>query len=530
MRKIIIGSRGSELALWQAEFVKEELRKLKVETEIKIIKTQGDEIQHLSFDKMEGKGFFTKEIESALLAKDIDLAVHSHKDLETSSPEGLRIAAVSYREDPRDVLLVRPEALNKSRFLNIKENAVVGTSSARRKSQLLNFDPSITIKDLRGNVPTRIGKLLDGNYDAIVIAAAGLERIQADTGNLMRFPLSPQVFIPAPAQGVLGLQIREDDAFLTEKLQHLNDSEVEEVIGVERAILKSLNGGCQIPFGAYCEKTGAQYQLWTSIGEVADSSPTGGNEKLKRFYIAGKDAKDIQEQAIKAVKESVNDKKILITRDEEENNYIFRYLKSIGANVTGKSFIRIKPMRFSSNLMTDWVFFSSKNAVKHFFDQQPQFKKKVRFGVIGSGTEQALIETGHSPSFVGKGVDTQQDGKAFQEELSNGDTVLFPQSKNSIRTIQKQLEFTAKVIDLYVYDTEIIEESDTIEADVVVFTSPSNVEGYFKSHRPDNEKTYIAIGKTTGKALELHQIKDYVVAWETSPLALCDAITKEVLC
>jgi hydroxymethylbilane synthase len=133
-KPIVIGSRGSDLALWQANFVKDELKKIGQEVEIKIIKTQGDAIQHLSFDKMEGKGFFTKEIEEALLNKQIDLAVHSHKDLETTSPVGLKIAAVSYREDPSDILLVHKNAIDSQKPLSLKIGAVVGTSSARRKS------------------------------------------------------------------------------------------------------------------------------------------------------------------------------------------------------------------------------------------------------------------------------------------------------------------------------------------------------------------------------------------------------------
>ena len=153
--KITIGSRGSDLALWQAHHVKNRLEQLGAEVTIKIIKTQGDRIQHLSFDKMEGKGFFTKEIEAALLAEEIDLAVHSHKDLETTQPQGLIIAAVSEREDPSELILVRKECVDLNQPLDFKEGAIVGTSSARRKSQLLNIRPDIQIKDLRGNVPPR---------------------------------------------------------------------------------------------------------------------------------------------------------------------------------------------------------------------------------------------------------------------------------------------------------------------------------------------------------------------------------------
>lgn len=252
MRKIIIGSRGSDLALWQANHVKDQLAEAGHESTIKIISTQGDRIQHLSFDKMEGKGFFTKEIEAALLDQSIDLAVHSHKDLETTSPEGLVIAAVSKRENPAELLLIRHNAVNNDLPLGIKENPVVGTSSARRKSQLITFRDDLTIKDLRGNVPTRINKLREGQYDAIVLALAGVKRLELDLTDLVTTTLDPTIFVPAPSQGVLGLQIREEDQELSEILSSINDREVQHQIGVERAVLKQLHGGCQMPLGVYC--------------------------------------------------------------------------------------------------------------------------------------------------------------------------------------------------------------------------------------------------------------------------------------
>ena len=252
MRKIIIGSRGSDLALWQAHHVKSQLENIGCEVEIKIIKTQGDIIQHLSFDKMEGKGFFTKEIEAALLEKSIDLAVHSHKDLETNSPEGLVIAAVSEREDPADLLLIRKESVDANETFLLKQGAITGTSSARRKSQMMRFRPDIEIKDLRGNVPTRIQKLRDGNYDAILLAKAGVSRLNIDLSEFAVVDLNPREFIPAPAQGVLGLQIRETDTDLAEILRQLDTPEVRRRIAVERGVLNKLDGGCQLPLGVYC--------------------------------------------------------------------------------------------------------------------------------------------------------------------------------------------------------------------------------------------------------------------------------------
>ncbi|MFN5443589.1 MAG: hydroxymethylbilane synthase [Crocinitomicaceae bacterium] len=274
MKKITIGSRGSDLALWQANHVKRQLEDLGHEVEIKVIITQGDAIQNLSFDKLEGKGFFTKEIEIALLDKSIDLAVHSHKDLETNPPAGLIIAAVSEREDPSELLLIRNESVDKNQKWNLKSAAIIGTSSARRKSQINLYRSDLQINDLRGNVPTRIQKLRDGQYDAILLAKAGVDRLQLDLSEFHVEVLNPTEFVPAPAQGVLGLQIREDDAEMKEIMAHLNHVDVAKKIGVERKILNLMEGGCQLPLGVYCPN---EKQVFVSF---APSS----NLASKNFY------------------------------------------------------------------------------------------------------------------------------------------------------------------------------------------------------------------------------------------------------
>jgi hydroxymethylbilane synthase len=256
MQHIRIGSRGSDLALWQANHVKKQLEALGSSVEIKIIVTQGDAIQNLSFDKLEGKGFFTKEIETALLNNEIDLAVHSHKDLETEQPEGLIVAAVSEREDPADLLLIRKEKVDSLQLWSLIEKSIIGTSSARRKSQVRGFRPDAEIKDLRGNVPTRIQKLRDGHYDAILLAKAGVDRLKIDLTEFHVERLDPEEFIPAPAQGVLALQIREGDQELLKFLAKMNHTAVQERIAIERKVLNLLQGGCQLPLGVFCADNG----------------------------------------------------------------------------------------------------------------------------------------------------------------------------------------------------------------------------------------------------------------------------------
>ena len=285
---IRIGTRGSELALWQAHNVKQRLENNGNAVSITIIKTQGDKIQDLSFDKLEGKGFFTKEIEAALLSNEVDLAVHSHKDLETSPPGGLVIAAVSEREDPSELLLISKENVDSSQLWDLKLNSSIGTSSARRKSIVVSNRNDLTIKELRGNVPTRIQKLREGNYDAIILAKAGVSRLEIDLSEFHVVELDPKTFVPAPAQGVLALQIREEDKELWKEIQKLNHPQVEMQIAIERKVLNLMQGGCQLPLGVYCdlENVFVSYAKDWTIGSQNFIFPFSGNTNLAEEIVA----------------------------------------------------------------------------------------------------------------------------------------------------------------------------------------------------------------------------------------------------
>lgn len=268
---IIIGSRGSDLALWQAHFVQEELKRIGLQAVIHIIKTKGDTIQHLSFDKIEGKGFFTKEIEEALLNNTIDIAVHSHKDLETNSPEGLVIAAVSHRADARELLLIHPRAFDSEQTLSFKQNAIIGTSSARRKAQILHVRPDITINDIRGNVPTRVQKLRDGNFDAILLAKAGIDRLQLDVSDLHVIAIDESTIVPAPAQGALAIQCRASDADIISHLKAINHEQVQNNIHIERQVLNRLQGGCQLPLGVHAVYQQENYHVKVAFAKQWDA-------------------------------------------------------------------------------------------------------------------------------------------------------------------------------------------------------------------------------------------------------------------
>lgn len=293
--KLIIGTRGSKLALWQAYYTQRLLTEIGVESELKIIKTQGDKIQHLTFDKLEGKGFFTKEIEDCLLRGDIHLAVHSMKDLPTNAPKGLCITAVSYRANPADTLLIRKDSMEQ-RILKIKEGGILGTSSARRKAQILDFRPDLNIKDIRGNVPTRINKLREGQFDAIVLAAAGLERLEIDLSEFEVIQLNPKEFVPAPAQGVLAFQTQENDLDTRRILKKLHQPNVSTCTNVERKVLNLLEGGCQMPLGVYCEQDSmGYYHVWATKANA-------WNEKPKRVSLSSGTTHNLAEEIFDKIK------------------------------------------------------------------------------------------------------------------------------------------------------------------------------------------------------------------------------------
>lgn len=262
--KIRVGTRGSNLALIQTNWAIDRLKEKfpEVEFEVKIIKTKGDKILHLSLDKIGDKGLFVKEIESQLLEGEIDLAVHSMKDMPAEVVEGLKFAAVPKREDPRDVIILR-EGLNS--FDELPIGATIGTGSKRRKYQLLRKRPDLNIVPIRGNIETRISKIESENLDGIVLAASGV--IRADLEEKITEFLPVDLMIPAPAQGALALEIRENDEELEKMIDAIKDEISQIQTDAERSYLAGIDGSCHIPMGAYCEVDGEKLTLTGIFGD-----------------------------------------------------------------------------------------------------------------------------------------------------------------------------------------------------------------------------------------------------------------------
>lgn len=321
-KPIRIATRGSALALWQANFVKGKLARLGHQVELVLVETQGDREQ-TAFRDMEGVGFFTKAVQDAVLAGDADVAVHSHKDLPSAPTPGLEVAAISERADARDVLLIRPECFvrvggrgsevreqgaevgdrgsekhltpHSSRLtlhssLPLKGNAIVGTSAARRQSQLKHLRPDLRVQELRGNVPSRLQKLRDGQYDAIVLAAAGLERLELDVSDLKVITLEPEVFVPAPAQGVLALECRRTDYESASMLTDVHDIDAYRTVAAERGLMEMLQGGCQLALGAHAifENGLVKLRAWYEGKHVLVEHPSSEGAAMLAYEALGR--------------------------------------------------------------------------------------------------------------------------------------------------------------------------------------------------------------------------------------------------
>jgi hydroxymethylbilane synthase len=271
MNKVIIGTRGSKLALWQAEWVKSELMRMNpgLEVELNKIKTTGDKILDVPLAQVGGKGLFVKEIEEALLAGEADLAVHSMKDVPTEFPDGLHLAVICIREDPRDAFITKKEnsKFRFDKFEALPQGATVGTSSLRRSCQLLSLRPDIRILQLRGNLDTRLRKLDEGEFDAIILAAAGVKRL--GWSERITEIMSYETSLPAIGQGAIGIECRIGDEFINKLIAPLNDYETSVCVRAERACLKKLEGGCQVPIAAHARLTTKGLVIDGLVGSVS---------------------------------------------------------------------------------------------------------------------------------------------------------------------------------------------------------------------------------------------------------------------
>ncbi|MGD6816746.1 hydroxymethylbilane synthase [Metabacillus sp. 84] len=307
MRKIIIGSRRSKLALTQTNWFIQKLRDLGLpyEFEVREIVTKGDRILDVTLSKVGGKGLFVKEIEQAMFDGEIDMAVHSMKDMPAELPEGLTIGCIPFREDVRDALISK----DGRKLSELSPGSVIGTSSLRRSAQILAIRPDLQIKWIRGNIDSRISKLKNEDYDAIILAAAGLSRMGWSEEIVTEY-LDPAECLPAVGQGALAIECRESDKELLEILANVNDADTSLTVQAERAFLKDMEGGCQIPIAGYAELAGGSQVRLTGL--VAD--PEGRN--VYRETMVGTDPSELGKRVAKKLEGQ--GAKELISRVKEE--------------------------------------------------------------------------------------------------------------------------------------------------------------------------------------------------------------------
>ena len=287
-----IGTRGSDLARFQTDMIAEKIKQsLGIEVEIEVIKTKGDIVTDRPLREIEGRGYFTKELEDALLDKRIDLAVHSFKDMPSQNPEGLVVACVSEREDPADLLIVKKDSYKPDRGeIPLSENAVVGTSAVRRETQIKAIRNDLNIKDLRGNVPTRLRKLSEGLYDAIFLASAGVKRLNIDLSDFEVVRLNPTQFVPSPGQGVLAVQMRIDDPGIEPIKSIIHNQNSYIATSIERGVMARFGGGCGLPLGAYAYSDKGFWHVYGFWGGIegkpkwANVSGMDTSELAERLY------------------------------------------------------------------------------------------------------------------------------------------------------------------------------------------------------------------------------------------------------
>jgi hydroxymethylbilane synthase len=481
-----IGTRGSDLAMWQAHHVRDLLEARGATVDIVVMKTRGDRIQNVSFDKMEGKGFFTKEIEAALLEGDIDLAVHSHKDLETEPPQGLVVAAVPTRGPVEDLLIVRKDHVDLTAPLHVRSGALVGTSSMRRKKQLEFWQPDLVVEPLRGNVPTRIRKLREGKYDAIMLAYAGVHRLDLDLSDLHLHVLDPLMFVPAPAQGALALQMREHDERLA-FVRQLTDPRTVQAIELERSILRELEGGCQLPFGAHVPRP-EDHAMEQGLEVHAYLGSRSG--PIRKSWSNPSTSWVESKVFLSQLLEPATWPTTFITQDLSPGNplqamFLARHSVLHGASCISVQTASAQPPEDPKE--GDWLFVGSPKCAELLAATHDL--SRFHIAAMGEGTRQALPAGTHIAwSGNGRPVEVFQELSTLVGEAA----VWIPHANRTMR----RWEGTLKHPKPWHFYEVVVQPVSLPSHQLALILSPSNADGYVQS---GGQAPVIAIGETTAE-------------------------------
>ncbi len=519
--KIRIGTRGSDLALWQANYVARRLREAGCEVDITVMKTRGDKIDDVPLNKLEGKGFFTVEIERALLDNEVDLAVHSHKDLPFEGPEGLFIVAVPRRASPTERLLIRPEAHDPDGLLlPLEKGANIGTSAPRRSEQLTALRPDVEVSMLRGNVPTRVKRLQEGRYDAIVLASAGIDRLELDLEGLVDHHLSAELFVPAPAQGALAIQIREGEPELAALCKRaLDDGKTGSVIHAERTLLKKLGGGCSLPLGVLMEEVEAleatPTSRWIGRAFLGRDYPTKGQPARWATTVAATPEEAAAElhRGLSTEGEETNAGplggiRIALAGSGSAESWLARRLRMLGASLGIEKVIATEPLenaelaRYLSQLRPgDGVAFTSARAAERLKGVAPI--DGVIVAAVGPATEETLKKNGWESDVVGSGG-ARDLAQAL--DLRVGARVLFPCAENARHDLEEELAKQGVEVErVPVYRTVPLSDiSLDSRVDYRIYASPSSVEACtaWEREHDDLPTVRVPMGAATREAMK----------------------------
>jgi len=559
---IRIGTRGSQLALYQANVVKEELsaKYPGLNFQIVVIKTKGDKILDVPLSKIGDKGLFTKELETAMFDNEIDMAVHSLKDLPTRFPQGVMLGAVLKRGEVRDALI----SPIPRKLAELTPDDIIATSSLRRKAQLLRFNKEFNIVEIRGNVNTRIRKMEEGYCTVMVMAGAGLQRLGMD--NYISELIDNDLVIPACSQGAIAIEIRENDSEIAGLVAAVNDSETMLATDAERAFLRTLEGGCQIPVGSYSRIVGANFEITGFISSI------NGDEFLKKqavgplenaVEISVRLAEDLLQMGGREILKAIRledpfekrkelplyGKVFISTRAVETGDTLPDLLSAQGATLLSLPMIEIHPTSLNEEDLEkikhlneyDWLFFTSRNGVAHFFKQlidltgSSELPAALKIAVVGTKTASELEYYGYSPAFTGKEHGSAELAAEFlKTHQPSRQKILLSLGSLADDTLINSLSPGNLVDKIVVYDTRSPNSADPMVIkqitdgtyDLILFTSPSTFNN-FSTMVESNLLGALkigSIGTTTSKAIREAGFEPLMTAKMSNTEGLTEAI------
>ena len=504
---IVFGSRGSDLALTQTRMVAAALaRAAGCQYRIEIIETRGDRVVDRPLPEIGGKGLFTQELEDALRQGRIDVAVHSLKDLPVADPAGLTIGAVPERRDPGDVLVCQPQWFDRNGTVPLRSGCRVGTSSHRRRAALERLRPDLVFADVRGNVPTRVDKVRRGDYGAVVLAAAGLDRLQLPLGELVRAALPIEQFPPAPAQGALGVQCRSGDTRVLAMLAQLHDAVADRCARAERDVLFKLGGGCSMPLGVLVTDERDGFRLRAAFYSL----PQPGHTPAGVFVdLRGRDPLALAEQVAARWRPLVDTplagRDVVLLRPDDGSRDLDDALAVAGARVRRIALTRVVPIAGvavdAATVQDRMLAFTSARAVE-LFCAAARVDLRGRSAFAGGPATAAAV---HAHGMTPIAATLGSGGRALAERIRTSPPpagILFPCAEERHPDLEDGLRAAQiAVVPLPVYRTEQLPPNavDVPAGATVVFASPSAVRAWAAAPRP--RARHVAIGQSTAAAM-----------------------------